>query len=130
MYYTRVGEFDVAKVSVFKQIGGSVPTVDALVGRASRKAAEAVVEMKQLEALTMRNRADVLADEIAPIYIDVMFLMRHEDAYQNGHEQFVAQEQELTEKKRELSHLLDEIRDFESALPAFEAFVKQFHWDS
>ena len=119
-----------AKVSVFEQIGGSVPTADVLVQRASRKAAEKAVEMKQLEAPTMRNRADVLAGEIAPIYVDVMFLMRHEDAYRDGHEQLVAKEQELTEKKRELSRLLDEIRDLESALPAFEAFVKQFHWDS
>ncbi len=119
-----------AKVSAFAQIGGSVPRVDTLVKRASQRAAEAAVEMKQLEAVAMRNQADVLAGEIAPIYIDVMFLMRHEHVYRDGHEQFVAKEQELTEKKRELSRLLDEIRDFEDALPTFEAFVKQFHWDS
>ena len=119
-----------AKVSVFEQIGGSVLTVDGLVKRASRKAAESAVGMKKLEALAMRNRAHVLADEIAPIYVDVMFLERHEDAYPNGHEQLVAKEQELEEKTRELSRLLDQISEFEDALPAFEAFVNQFHWDS
>ena len=119
-----------AKIPAGGRIGSPLHDADTLVKSAAKQFASNVVDLRQIEAFAMRDRANALAAEIAPIYVDVMFLMRHEHLYPDGHEQFVAKEKELTEKKRELSRLLTEIRDFENALPALEAFVKQFEWES